>query len=180
MKVQEVILHATVVDEQQHLVTNLDKTAFAVFEDRAIKAQATREAEPFLAPNGIFATNTSTLPITGLAQAGRHPEQYIGLHFFSPVERMPLVEVIKGKHTSSDTLARALDYVRQIGKTAIVVNDSRGFFTSRDGTAVSARGEVMNDLSAPGLRVVLVLEIDKDVRVGPRRPHIVIWPLELH
>lgn len=103
----------------------------AVFESRELKARVTAEAEPQLAPGGIFASNTSTLPITGLAEASAHPQRFIGLHFFSPVDRMPLVEVIKGLHTTPETLAHALDYVKQIGKTPIVVNDSRGFFTSR-------------------------------------------------
>lgn len=103
----------------------------AVFEKRALKAQVTKEAEPMLAPGGIFASNTSTLPITGLAQASARPENFIGLHFFSPVDRMALVEIIKGKKTSVETLARAYDYVLQIGKTPIVVNDARGFYTSR-------------------------------------------------
>ncbi len=103
----------------------------AVFEKRELKALVTREAEPFLTPNGIMASNTSTLPISGLASASAHPENFIGLHFFSPVDKMPLVEIIKGQKTSDETLARAFDYVMQIGKTPIVVNDSRGFFTSR-------------------------------------------------
>ena len=103
----------------------------AVFEKREVKAQVTREAEPQLAPNGIFGSNTSTLPISGLAAASARPENFIGLHFFSPVDRMALVEIIKGRQTSPETLARAFDFVRQIGKTPIVVNDSRGFFTSR-------------------------------------------------
>jgi len=103
----------------------------AVFEKRELKAQVTKEAEPMLAPGGIFASNTSTLPITGLAQASAKPENFIGLHFFSPVDRMALVEIIKGRKTSPETLARAYDYVLQIGKTPIVVNDSRGFYTSR-------------------------------------------------
>lgn len=103
----------------------------AVFEKRDIKAQATKEAEPMLAPGGFFASNTSTLPITGLAEAYSKPEDFIGLHFFSPVDRMQLVEIIKGKKTSAETLARAYDYVLQIGKIPIVVSDSRGFYTSR-------------------------------------------------
>jgi 3-hydroxyacyl-CoA dehydrogenase/enoyl-CoA hydratase/3-hydroxybutyryl-CoA epimerase len=103
----------------------------AVFEKRDLKAQVTKEAEPMLAPGGIFASNTSTLPITGLAQASGKPENFIGLHFFSPVDKMQLVEIIKGKKTSPATLARAYDYVQQIGKIPIVVNDSRGFYTSR-------------------------------------------------
>jgi 3-hydroxyacyl-CoA dehydrogenase/enoyl-CoA hydratase/3-hydroxybutyryl-CoA epimerase len=103
----------------------------AVFEKRELKAQVTKEAEPMLAPGGFFASNTSTLPITGLAQAFSKPENFIGLHFFSPVDRMQLVEIIKGKQTSAETLARAYDYVLQIGKIPIVVNDARGFYTSR-------------------------------------------------
>jgi len=119
----------------------------AVFEKRELKAQVTKEAEPYLAPGGIFASNTSTLPITGLAEAAAAPERFIGLHFFSPVDRMELVEIIKGRRTSAETLARAYDYVLQIGKTPIVVNDSRGFFTSRtfgtfvqEGCAMLAEG----------------------------------------
>ncbi len=103
----------------------------AVFENRELKAQVTREVEPLLAPGGIFASNTSTLPITRLAQASAHPDRFIGLHFFSPVDKMQLVEIIRGRETSDETLARAYDYVLQIGKLPIVVNDSRGFFTSR-------------------------------------------------
>jgi 3-hydroxyacyl-CoA dehydrogenase/enoyl-CoA hydratase/3-hydroxybutyryl-CoA epimerase len=103
----------------------------AVFEDRELKALVTKEAEPKLAADGIFASNTSTLPITGLAQASTRPERFIGLHFFSPVDKMQLVEIIVGRETSDATLARAFDYVQQLGKTPIVVNDSRGFFTSR-------------------------------------------------
>jgi 3-hydroxyacyl-CoA dehydrogenase/enoyl-CoA hydratase/3-hydroxybutyryl-CoA epimerase len=103
----------------------------AVFERRDIKADVTRKAEAVLAPSAVFASNTSTLPITGLAEASQRPANFIGLHFFSPVDKMPLVEVIRGKRTSDECLAHALDYVQQIGKTPIVVNDSRGFYTSR-------------------------------------------------
>ncbi|MFQ3283018.1 3-hydroxyacyl-CoA dehydrogenase family protein, partial [Reinekea sp.] len=103
----------------------------AVFEDRNLKASVTKEAERQLAPSNIFATNTSTLPITSLAEASERPANFIGLHFFSPVDKMPLVEIITGKETSDETLAKAYDFVLQIGKTPIVVNDSRGFFTSR-------------------------------------------------
>ena len=103
----------------------------AVFEDRAIKADVTAKAEAVLGATAVFASNTSTLPITGLATASKRPRQFIGLHFFSPVEKMPLVEIIVGKQTSEETIARALDYVGQLRKTPIVVNDSRGFYTSR-------------------------------------------------
>ena len=103
----------------------------AVFENRALKAEVTRGAEPLLAPGGVFASNTSTLPISGLAAASAAPERFVGLHFFSPVHKMKLVEIIRGRQTSDETIARAFDYVAAIGKTPIVVNDSRGFFTSR-------------------------------------------------
>lgn len=103
----------------------------AVFEDTAIKAEVVRKAEAVLAEDAVFASNTSTLPITQLAQASKRPERFIGLHFFSPVERMDLVEVIRGRATSDETLARALDFVGQLRKTPIVVNDARGFYTSR-------------------------------------------------
>lgn len=103
----------------------------AVFENPVLKAQVTQEVEAYLAIGGVMASNTSTLPITELAKASQNDANFIGLHFFSPVDKMQLVEIIKGQNTSSETLAKAYDYVQQIGKTPIVVNDSRGFFTSR-------------------------------------------------
>ena len=103
----------------------------AVFEDRDLKANVTAAAERAALADAVIASNTSTLPITGLATAVQKQDKFIGLHFFSPVDKMPLVEIIKGEHTSDETLARGFDYVMQIKKTPIVVNDSRGFFTSR-------------------------------------------------
>jgi 3-hydroxyacyl-CoA dehydrogenase/enoyl-CoA hydratase/3-hydroxybutyryl-CoA epimerase len=103
----------------------------AVFEDRDLKANVTAAAERAALADAVIASNTSTLPITGLATAVQQQDKFIGLHFFSPVDKMPLVEIIKGEHTSDETLARGFDYVMQIKKTPIVVNDSRGFFTSR-------------------------------------------------
>jgi 3-hydroxyacyl-CoA dehydrogenase/enoyl-CoA hydratase/3-hydroxybutyryl-CoA epimerase len=103
----------------------------AVFENRELKAKVTKEAEIMLAPDGFFASNTSTLPITGLAKASARPEKFVGIHFFSPVDKMKLVEIIRGKQTDDETVARAYDYVQAIGKIPIVVNDARGFFTSR-------------------------------------------------
>lgn len=103
----------------------------AVFEDTAIKADVTAKAAAVLGDDVLFASNTSTLPITQLAEAFPRPERFIGLHFFSPVDRMALVEVIMGRKTDDETLAHALDFVGQIRKTPIVVNDSRGFYTSR-------------------------------------------------
>ncbi|EPF70482.1 3-hydroxyacyl-CoA dehydrogenase NAD-binding domain-containing protein [Acinetobacter indicus] len=103
----------------------------AVFENQQLKAQVTQEAEGYLTADGVMASNTSTLPISGLAQAAKDQSRFIGLHFFSPVDKMQLVEIIKGQNTNRETVAKAYDFVQQIGKTPIVVNDSRGFFTSR-------------------------------------------------
>lgn len=122
----------------------------AVFEDSKLKARVTKESEPLLAANGIFASNTSTIPISQLAGASANAENFIGLHFFSPVDKMPLVEIITGKNTSDETLARAFDFVLQINKTPIVVNDSRGFFTSRVfGTFVNEGIAMLNEGYAP-------------------------------
>ncbi|MBT9268612.1 enoyl-CoA hydratase/isomerase family protein [Pseudomonas sp. MG-9] len=103
----------------------------AVFEDRELKAKVSAAAQKVVGSDAVIASNTSTLPITGLATAVPDQRKFIGLHFFSPVEKMPLVEIIKGAQTSDETLARGFDFVLQIKKTPIVVNDSRGFFTSR-------------------------------------------------
>jgi 3-hydroxyacyl-CoA dehydrogenase / enoyl-CoA hydratase / 3-hydroxybutyryl-CoA epimerase len=103
----------------------------AVFEDPSVKAQVFGEIEPHLTPDALLGSNTSTLPITELAESVSRPEDFIGLHFFSPVDKMPLLEIIKGEKTREETLYRALDLAKLIKKTPIVVNDSRGFFTSR-------------------------------------------------
>jgi len=121
----------------------------AVFETRDIKAQVLPRAEERLEPGAILASNTSTLPITGLAGYTKRPSHFVGIHFFSPVDRMQLVEIIVGKKTSDETLARALDYVRQIRKTPIVVNDSRGFFTSRVVMTYMAEGHHMLEEGVP-------------------------------
>lgn len=103
----------------------------AVFENIKLKHQITAELEGYLAPGGVWGSNTSTLPITQLAEGSQTPENFIGIHFFSPVDKMPLVEIICGEKTSDEALAKAFDYTLQIKKTPIVVNDSLGFFTSR-------------------------------------------------
>lgn len=103
----------------------------AVFEDVGVKAEVTKNVEAVVGEDCIFATNTSTLPITELAKASKRPDQFIGIHFFSPVERMLLVEIIKGKETGGRAVAKALDFVRQIRKTPIVVNDERFFYANR-------------------------------------------------
>ncbi|MCC7152000.1 MAG: enoyl-CoA hydratase/isomerase family protein [Rubrivivax sp.] len=131
----------------------------AVFEDRAVKAEVTRRAEAVLGSEAVFASNTSTLPIGSLAQASIRPESFIGLHFFSPADKMPLVEIIVGARTDERTLARAFDFVLQIGKTPIVVNDQRGFYTSRvfstyvmEGIAMLAEGVHPRSIEVAGLQ----------------------------
>jgi len=111
-------------------LAGVDLIVEAVFEDRKVKAEATAKAQAVV-PDVIFGSNTSTLPITSLAESAKDPKKFVGIHFFSPVERMMLVELIVGKKTGDAALATALDFVRAIGKTPIVVNDARGFYTSR-------------------------------------------------
>ncbi|MEH6376778.1 3-hydroxyacyl-CoA dehydrogenase NAD-binding domain-containing protein [Streptomyces sp. KLMMK] len=108
-----------------------DAVIEAVFEDPALKHKVFQEIQHVVAPDALLCSNTSTLPITLLAEGVERPVDFVGLHFFSPVDKMPLVEIIKGERTGDEALARAFDLVRQIRKTPIVVNDSRGFFTSR-------------------------------------------------
>ena len=103
----------------------------AVFENQDLKHKVFQEIEDIVEPNALLGSNTSTLPITGLATGVKRQEDFIGIHFFSPVDKMPLVEIIKGEKTSDEALARVFDYTLAIGKTPIVVNDSRGFFTCR-------------------------------------------------
>ncbi|MCY1504894.1 Fatty acid oxidation complex subunit alpha [compost metagenome] len=129
--------------ERYEDLAHVDLVIEAVPENPALKAEITRSAEPLLADRTLWASNTSTLPITGLAKASGRPDRFIGMHFFSPVHRMQLVEVIKGEQTSKETLAHALDFVMQLGKTPIVVNDSRGFFTSRVFSTFTREGVAM-------------------------------------
>ncbi|MFT4623268.1 MAG: 3-hydroxyacyl-CoA dehydrogenase/enoyl-CoA hydratase/3-hydroxybutyryl-CoA epimerase [Myxococcota bacterium] len=124
-------------------LTGCELVIEAVFENRQIKADVTARAEAVLADDAVFATNTSTLPITGLATASCRPHRFVGLHFFSPVDKMPLVELIVGEQTGDEAVAWGLDFVRQIRKTPIVVNDSRGFYTSRTCGAYLNEGQTM-------------------------------------
>jgi 3-hydroxyacyl-CoA dehydrogenase/enoyl-CoA hydratase/3-hydroxybutyryl-CoA epimerase len=128
---RDTLLNAILATDKTEDLAGCDLVIEAVFESRELKATVTQETEAQLSKDAVFASNTSTLPITGLAQASARPENFIGLHFFSPVDKMPLVEIICGEKTSDETLALAYDYVQQIGKIPIVVNDSRGFYTSR-------------------------------------------------
>ena len=128
---RDAILARIVPATDYGLLRDADMVVEAVFEDRAVKAEVTRRLDAVLGAGCVLASNTSALPISLLAQASSRPERFIGLHFFSPAERMPLVEVIRGKATADATLAQALDFVAQLNKTPIVVNDARGFYTSR-------------------------------------------------
>jgi 3-hydroxyacyl-CoA dehydrogenase/enoyl-CoA hydratase/3-hydroxybutyryl-CoA epimerase len=149
-----------------HDLAGCDLIIEAVFESVKIKADVTAKTEAVVPESCIFASNTSTLPITGLAEASERPEQFIGIHFFSPVDKMPLVEVILGQKTNDEAIARSLDYIQQIRKTPIVVNDSRGFYTSRVFSTFTAEGIHM---LAEGVKPALIENAAKLVGmpVGP-------------
>lgn len=134
---------------------DVDIVVEAVFEDREVKAEATRRAETQMREGAVFATNTSTLPITGLADVSQRPEAFIGLHFFSPVPRMPLLEIIRGARTSDEALAISMDFAQAIGKTPIIVNDARGFYTTRVVMAYQAEAF---DMLAQGISPDLIEE----------------------
>lgn len=153
------ILNRIIATEDYSLLDGCDLIIEAVFEDRDLKAKVTHLAEVQMDSAGVFASNTSTLPITGLAKASSRPEKFIGLHFFSPVEKMQLVEIIVGEQTSDEALAKAFDYVVQIGKVPIVVNDSRGFYTSRvfstwvnEGVAMLGEGQHPQAIEMAGIQ----------------------------
>ncbi|MCT4331916.1 3-hydroxyacyl-CoA dehydrogenase NAD-binding domain-containing protein [Paracoccus sp. YLB-12] len=129
-KKAEVLARITATTDYD-VLKGCDLIVEAVFEDPSVKAEVTKKAEAVIPEDAIFATNTSTLPITDLAGASSRPEQFIGIHFFSPVDKMLLVEIIKGKATGPRAVAKALDFVRQIRKTPIVVNDERFFYANR-------------------------------------------------
>ena len=124
-------------------LADCDLVIEAVFEDRGVKAAVTKETEAVLADSAVFASNTSALPITELAQASQRPENFIGMHFFSPAERMPLVEIITGEKTADEALAKAFDLSQKLGKKPIVVKDSPGFFTTRVIGQTITQGQVM-------------------------------------
>ncbi len=134
------LIHPTINANE---LADCDFVIETVFEDRAIKAAVTQESEAVITAKTIVASNTSTLPITGLAKASSRPENFIGMHFFSPVDKMPLVEIICGEQTSDEALAACFDLTLQMGKTPIVVNDSRGFYTSRVFTTFVKEGIAM-------------------------------------
>lgn len=163
---QQALLARIVPTESVKDLDGCDLIVEAVYENRDLKARVTREAEPLLAPDGFFASNTSTLPITGLARASARPQKFVGIHFFSPVDKMRLVEIIRGQSTDDETVARAYDYVQALGKIPIVVNDARGFFTSRVfGTFVMEGAAMVGEgIPAP---VVEQAGIQAGMPVGP-------------
>ena len=176
---QKLVEKGSMSHEQQTNLLNLiqatDNTQYlkgcdliieAVFEQREVKATVTKDAQTMLADGGFFASNTSTLPISGLATASNHPEKFIGIHFFSPVEKMKLVEIIRGEKTDDETIARAYDYVQALGKLPIVVNDSRGFYTSRTFATFVMEGAAMLGEGIPA-PVIENLAMQVGMPVGP-------------
>ena len=137
---RDAILSRITATADYNAISDCDLVIEAVFEDRKVKAETYDKAQPLLRSDAIFASNTSTLPINSLAEEFKDQGKFIGIHFFSPVEKMMLVEIILGKNTGDVALATALDYTRQIGKTPIVVNDSRGFFANRCVLRFTAEG----------------------------------------
>ncbi len=148
----DALLGSVTATTDYDLIKGSDLVIEAVFENREIKADVTKRAEARLAPGAVFGSNTSTLPITGLAEASVRPEDFIGIHFFSPVDKMMLVEVILGEKTGEAAIAKSLDYIMKIKKTPIVVNDGRGFYTSRCfGTYVAEGMAMLEEGYAPAL-----------------------------
>jgi len=151
------ILNRITTTDDYNKLHDCDLIIEAVFEDRDLKGHVTAQAERIMDENGTFASNTSTLPISSLAKKSIRPEKFIGIHFFSPVHKMKLVEIIKGKKTNDETIAKAFDYVLKIRKIPIVVNDSRGFYTSRvfstytnEGLALLAEGNHPQEIESAG------------------------------
>lgn len=160
-------------------LSGCDLVIEAVDEDRGLKNRVTAAAEAHATEDAVIASNTSTLPITGLADAVPDPKRFVGLHFFSPVHRMPLIEVIRGEQTSDETLARAFDYVRQVGKTPVVVRDGRGFFTSRVFAAYALEGIAM---LAEGIHPALIENVARrfgqpvgPLAVSDEVTHTLMW-----
>ena len=174
-KMDEILSRITATADYDKL-RNCDLIIEAVFENRDLKGKVTAEAEKIMDSNGVFASNTSTLPITGLAEKSIRPEKFIGIHFFSPVHKMKLVEIIKGDKTNDETIAKAFDYVLKIKKIPIVVNDSRGFYTSRvfstypnEGLALLAEGNSPQEIESAGKKAgmpVGPLAVIDEVNIG--------------
>lgn len=188
------IMHLIIPTEKSDDFEECDLVIEAVFENKETKARVTKEAELHIHKESFFASNTSTIPISELAQASQRPANFIGMHFFSPADKMKLVEVIIGEKTSQETLARALDFVHQIKKTPIVVNDSRGFYASKvfsafllEGVQMLSEGIVpatienaaklagmpMGPLAlADELSLTLPLEIERQAQLAEKEQHV--------
>ena len=174
-KMTEVLDLITVTDDYDKL-EGCDLIIEAVFEDRALKGKVTGMAEKRMDSSGVFASNTSTIPITSLAEKSIRPEKFIGIHFFSPVHKMKLVEIIRGEKTSPETLAKAFDFVLKIRKIPIVVNDSRGFYTTRvferytlEGMALLAEGNSAESIESAGQKAGLPvgpLAVIDEINIG--------------
>ena len=174
-KKNEVLGLITITDEYGKL-DGCDLIIEAVFEDRDLKGKVTGLAEQVMDSGGVFASNTSTIPISRLAEKSIRAEKFIGIHFFSPVHKMKLVEIIKGEKTSQDTLAKAFDFVLKIKKIPIVVNDSRGFYTSRvferytsEGMALLAEGNAAESIESAGKKAghpVGPLAVVDEINIG--------------
>jgi 3-hydroxyacyl-CoA dehydrogenase/enoyl-CoA hydratase/3-hydroxybutyryl-CoA epimerase len=160
-----VLAHITPTGDYNAL-KGVDMIIEAVFEDRKVKAEATAKAQAVVGDKVVFGSNTSTLPITSLAEQSKDATNFIGVHFFSPVDKMLLVEIIMGEKTGDAALAVALDYVRAIRKTPIVVNDSRGFYTSRVVGTYIREGHLM---LAEGVPAAMIENVGKQagMPVGP-------------
>ncbi len=163
---REALMNAITATADYSMLKDCDLIIEAVFEDRKVKAEVIGKVQAVIGKDAVFASNTSTLPITSLAAEFGDPARFIGIHFFSPVDRMMLVEIILGKQTGSKALAAALDYVRTIRKTPIVVNDSRGFYTSRVVGTYIREGHLM---LAEGIPAAMIENVGRmaGMPVGP-------------
>jgi 3-hydroxyacyl-CoA dehydrogenase/enoyl-CoA hydratase/3-hydroxybutyryl-CoA epimerase len=163
---KEALLARITATADYNALKDCDLVVEAVFEDRKVKAETVKRVQDIIGDSVPFGSNTSTLPITSLAAEFKDPKRFIGIHFFSPVEKMMLVEVILGKETGDAALATALDYVRAIRKTPIVVNDSRGFYTSRVVSAYLREGHLM---LAEGIPAAMIENVGRmaGMPVGP-------------
>lgn len=163
---KQALLSKIIPTDDPNAMEGCDLVIEAVFEDPKLKDRVTKETEAVLASDKIYASNTSTIPITFLAESSKRPENFIGIHFFSPVDRMPLVEIIVGKKTGDKAIAAAVDYSVAIGKIPIVVNDSRGFFTSRCFGTFCSEGLFLVEEGVPAAMVENVAK-QKGMPVGP-------------
>lgn len=163
---KEALLSRITPTADPNAMAGCDLVIEAVFEDPNLKDKVTKETEAVLAADKVYASNTSTIPITLLAKSSQRPEQFIGIHFFSPVDKMPLVEIIVGEKTEAKAIAAAVDYTVAIGKVPIVVNDSRGFYTSRCFGTFASEGIFMLEEGVPAAMVENVAKA-KGMPVGP-------------